>query len=67
MPEFNAKCDFCKVTFRASVYGFRARRVARCPRCGRVVKSYRKRPKDYVRLVFHGMQGAKAIWKEATE
>jgi hypothetical protein len=56
MPGFNAKCDNCRVTFRAHVYGFRAKRVASCPRCGQSVRGYRKPPIGYTHLIFKGMQ-----------
>ena len=64
MPSFNAKCDDCKVTFYAHVYGFRAKRVATCPRCGQTVKSFRNWPEGYTHLVYGGMHNGQMVWKE---
>lgn len=63
MPEFDAKCDHCKITFRAHVYGFRARKIANCPRCLELCKSYRNKPEGYTRLVFRGMENHKPVWE----
>lgn len=63
MPEFNAKCETCRVTFRAWVYGFRTKRVAYCPLCQGPARPYIKRPEGFVELIYRGMQGVRAVWE----
>lgn len=63
MPEFNAKCDVCRITFRAYVYGWRAKRVATCPQCGEQVRGFRKRPEGYSRLVYRGQSRGTGMWE----